>query len=300
MDVILDVAIVPEGAGGVIVSPRGDYVSSGRKSYPEGTVVALTAFASIPGAYFDHWEGDVTGIAISTTITMDSDKAITLVFIIPEEVPTYQLTTDVVGNGTVAPSSGVYSEKDVIILVATPDEGNLFSYWSGDIQGTAFVPGKLNEIQVPMDWDRHIVAHFVEEAAPPPPPPPPSSSIEIKAPESAQEGETVNVSAVITNNSPNPELYHTEIWAGADLVGGFLDTIAAGSSKTYPSSFTMPAYDTTIAVWVDVYYNGEWQYNNSGSKAVALYIPPPAEPEFAGRITRKELDYDAVRVPFPA
>ena len=171
MAVILHVTIVPAGAGGVQPSPRGDYISPGRVSYPEGTVVTLTAIAFV--GYFDHWEGDASGTDISTTVTMDSDKEVIVVFEIPEEIPTYELTTDVVGNGTVAPSSGVFNEGDQIILVAYPDEGNLFDYWSGDIDGTTPVPGMPNNLQVTMDRDRHIIAHFVEEVAPPPPPPPP-------------------------------------------------------------------------------------------------------------------------------
>ncbi|MBA7636604.1 hypothetical protein ES703_44225 [subsurface metagenome] len=170
MAVILHVTIVPTGAGGVQLSPWGDYISPGRISYPEGTVVTLTAIPFI--GYFDHWEGDASGTAISTTITMDSDKEVTAVFAIPEEVPTYQLTTAVVGNGRVDPNSGVFNKGDQIILAATPDEGNLFDYWSGDIVGTTPTPGMPNNLLVIMDRDRYIIAHFVEEVAPPPPPPP--------------------------------------------------------------------------------------------------------------------------------
>lgn len=163
MAYILHVIIDPPGAGGVLLTPRGDYISPGRVSFPAGTVVSLKATPFI--GYFDHWEGDASGTAISTTVIMNSDKEVTAVFGIPEEIPTYQLTTDVVGSGRVDPSSGVFGEGDQVILVATPAGGNLFDHWSGDTAGTTSVPGMPNHLQVTMDRDRHIIAHFV--VAPP-------------------------------------------------------------------------------------------------------------------------------------
>lgn len=158
MPYILTVTIDPPGAGSVLLSPWGDYISPGKISYPAGTVVTMTAIPAIVGAYFDHWEGDASGTATSITITMNSDKAITAVFGVL--VPTFQLTTGVVGDGWVAPSEGVFNEGDQIILVAYANEGSVFSSWSGDIAGTAPVPGMPNQLIVVMDQDRHIVAEF--------------------------------------------------------------------------------------------------------------------------------------------
>jgi len=57
----------------------------------------------------------------------------------------------------------------------------------------------------------------------------------------------------------------------------------------------MPAFDVTILIWVEVWRVDHWDYNSSATRNVALELVP----EYAGSITRKELDYDAVRVPFP-
>ncbi|KKN08227.1 hypothetical protein LCGC14_1058760 [marine sediment metagenome] len=162
MAAILHVTIVPAGTGGVEPSPGGDYISPGTVSYPEGTVLTLRAVAFT--GYFHHWEGDAAGTDNPTAITMDSDKEVIAVFEIPEEIPTYQLTADVLGSGIVVPSEGTYGAGGQAILVATPGAGNVFNGWLGDTEGTTPVPGMPNQLVVTMDRDRHITAHFVEAA----------------------------------------------------------------------------------------------------------------------------------------
>jgi len=163
----LTVNIDPPGAGSVQLSPMGDYVSPGKVSYPAGTQVRLEALPQIPGAYFLWWFGDYSGDDVDpvSLIIMDSDKEVTAVFSVP--VPTFQLTTSVIGNGSIFPSEGVFNEGDQIILAASPGPDNVFVSWSGDIAGTTPVPGMPDQLVVTMDRDRHIVAEF--ELAPVPP-----------------------------------------------------------------------------------------------------------------------------------
>lgn len=111
---------------------------------------------------------------------------------------------------------------------------------------------------------------------------PPPCSISISAPGSAEEGQTVQVTATITNNSPYAQLYKTEMYAGPDRIGIIEDTIPGYSSQDYGGSFTMPAGDITVLVWVEVSYLGAWQYSHSASSVVELYAAPPAKPEFRG------------------
>ena len=262
MAVILHVTIVPAGAGSVQLSPMGDYQSPGRVSYPGGTSVTLTAFTAISGAYFDHWEGDVSGTNNPTTIRMDSDKEVIAVFGILEEIPTYQLTTAVIGNGRVDPSSGVFGEGDQTILVATPDEGNLFDYWSGDIGGTSPVPGMPNNLQVTMDRDRHIIAHFVEEVAPPPPPPPEEVyyvvDIEINPP-----------GAGYVTKTPHQNTYLSGIWV---VLKAYPNPGYQFSQWRGDASGTSPE----ISILMD---RDKWV------EALFAEVPPPplpAEPEFRG------------------
>ncbi|GAJ19070.1 unnamed protein product, partial [marine sediment metagenome] len=91
----------------------------------------------------------------------------------------------------------------------------------------------------------------------PPPPRPPACSISIDAPASAEEGDTVGVTATITNNSEDAQRYKIQMYAGADLIAEWDDTIPGDSADDYAESFTMPASDITILVWVELRWEGE-------------------------------------------
>jgi len=158
----LTITVKPAMAGGVIVSPTGDYIGPGQVGYTAvGTIVTLTAYAFISGAVFDHWEGNETGNANPGEITMTGgDKAVTAVFNIPSTAVTVSLTTDVIGLGSVAPSEGIFNQGDGIILVATPAKGAFFSSWSGDTYGATLALGTPSRIGVTMNKDRHITAKF--------------------------------------------------------------------------------------------------------------------------------------------
>lgn len=162
MDYILTVIIVPASTGGVVVSPIGTYIAPGQMKWPSGTVVTLVASCSVPGGYFDHWEGDLTGTTNPTTIIMNSNKSITVVCYIPPEAPVCYLTTSVMGNGQIYPTSGTFGLGDQIILAALPNAGNAFNYWYGDVDGTTPVSGMPNYLYVPMNKDRNIGAAFYE------------------------------------------------------------------------------------------------------------------------------------------
>lgn len=62
------------GGGSVTLDPAGGV-------YAPSTSVDLTANAD-PGWIFDHWEDDLSGSTNPETITMDSDKTVTAVFIL--------------------------------------------------------------------------------------------------------------------------------------------------------------------------------------------------------------------------
>jgi hypothetical protein len=73
--------------------------------------------------------------------------------------PTHDLTVavDPSGGGTTDPAEGVYSyaEGSVVDITATPNEGYVFSSWSGDCSGT-----DPDVCQVTMDQDRSVTANF--------------------------------------------------------------------------------------------------------------------------------------------
>ncbi len=66
----LTVTASPGGGGSV--TPSGG-------AYDAGTSITLTAMPAA-GYVFDHWEGDISGTAVSVTITMTGDKNIAAVF----------------------------------------------------------------------------------------------------------------------------------------------------------------------------------------------------------------------------
>lgn len=163
MNYILKLAVLPSGAGGVLVEPSGKFTKPGQVSFPAGTIVTLTASAHVSGAHFDHWEGAVTGTSNTTTLSMNSNISITAVFTVPPETSIVQLSTSVTGKGSVELSSGIIVLGTQIMLVATPDTGNVFISWSGDIDGCSFISGRPDNMIAVMNKHRHIIATFQAE-----------------------------------------------------------------------------------------------------------------------------------------
>ncbi|MDP2919572.1 MAG: hypothetical protein Q8O43_05070 [Dehalococcoidia bacterium] len=71
-------------------------------TYTYGTVVTLTATPA-PGWSFSSWGGDLSGNTNPTTITVNSNKAVTASF----AVNTYVITASVGTNGSITPSGSV-------------------------------------------------------------------------------------------------------------------------------------------------------------------------------------------------
>jgi uncharacterized repeat protein (TIGR02543 family) len=146
----LTTSSTPNGGGTISVSPAGS-------SFNAGTTAALTATAA-SGYTFAGWSGDATGTTNPLSVTMDANKNIAATFT-AVEVTKYSLTTTVVGQGSVSPSSGTYASGTNISLTATPTTGWQFAGWSGDATGNA------NPLNVTMNAAKNITATFTE--APP-------------------------------------------------------------------------------------------------------------------------------------
>ena len=143
------------------VSGSGSVDPSGG-TYKKNNMVTIEAIAD-DGWLFEHWEGDLTGTVNPTTIRMSSDKHVIAVFAqegVPQE---YTLTTTVTGSGSVNPSEGTYPEGTPVQLQATAISGWEFSYWQGDLSGTA------NPVTVTMNSNKEITALFTEKGTTPPP-----------------------------------------------------------------------------------------------------------------------------------
>lgn len=132
--------------------------AAGTHTYADGTAVNVNAIAD-EGWYFDRWEGDASGTASSTVVTMDANKSITAVF----SQYDWSLTMQVTGNGTLDPPAGVYyyNTGQSHLARALPGAGSGFDRWEGDTDG-AGIDNNLRLINIPMDRNRVVTAVFVE------------------------------------------------------------------------------------------------------------------------------------------
>ena len=73
---------------------------------------------------------------------------------IPEDSIRYLLTTDIIGAGTITPTSGEYIQGSNVSLIANPASGWKFTGWSGD-----FI-SDTSSIEIVMDQDKHLMATF--------------------------------------------------------------------------------------------------------------------------------------------
>jgi hypothetical protein len=116
-------ASVTGGNGTVSQSPTGS-------TYNGGTVVTLTATPNT-GYQIDTWTGVDSNSGNTATVTMSSNKTVTVSFKIIA-VTTYTLVASSFGgNGTVSPTTGTYDSGTSVTLTATPNTGYQVDTWTG-------------------------------------------------------------------------------------------------------------------------------------------------------------------------
>jgi len=120
--------------------------------YTKDTITMLTATPSA-GHRFDKWSGDVSDKVTSVSITMNSNKSISVTFI-----KVYNVNTAVSpsGGGTISPTGGTYDEGSSVTLTATPATGYRFTKWSGDVSDT------VTPLVIPMNADKSVTANFIK------------------------------------------------------------------------------------------------------------------------------------------
>lgn len=139
----LDVDVA--GSGVVTSTPSG--VTCGavcEASFPSGTTVELTAVPG-SGATFTGWTGACTNTSGTCTVTMNSGQQVTATF--SAGTPTYTVTVEKVGNGTVVSAPGgigcggvcayPFTAGTSVTLTATPATGSTFVGWQGACSGTS-------------------------------------------------------------------------------------------------------------------------------------------------------------------
>ena len=135
---------------------EGGIVSPSSQQYDSGDVAAITATPSSE-YIFQSWSGSASGTSPSTTVTMNSDKAVVANFIKKQ----YSLTIEIEGEGTVNEKvikAGVttdYNSGTIVELTAVPDGDWEFVEWSGDIRSTD------NPAQITIDGPKTIKVKFI-------------------------------------------------------------------------------------------------------------------------------------------
>ena len=137
---------------------EGGTVSPSSQQYDSGDVVSITATPSSEYV-FQSWSGSASGSSPSTTVTMDSDKAVVANFIKKQ----YPLTIEIEGDGTVTETvikQGLatdYNSGTIVELTAEPTGDWEFVEWTGDITSSE------NPTQITIDGPKTVKVKFKRE-----------------------------------------------------------------------------------------------------------------------------------------
>ena len=140
---------------------EGGTVSPSSQQYDSGDVVSITATPSSEYV-FQSWSGSASGTSQSTTVTMNSDKAVVANFVKKK----YVLTLNVEGEGSVTEKvikAGVatdYNSGTIVELTAVPGGEWLFVEWKGDLTGSE------NPKQITINKAKTVTAVFVKKQYP--------------------------------------------------------------------------------------------------------------------------------------
>lgn len=127
----LAINIVNEGIGEV--PGNGVLKDPDQTTYGHGQQVTLSAVADL-GWLFSGWSGDLSGSALTQTLTITEDKDITATF--TQQQYTVTVSTQGPGVVTIDPIKPYYVYGDVVTLTPVPEQGYDFALWNGDYVGT--------------------------------------------------------------------------------------------------------------------------------------------------------------------
>ena len=160
----VSVALAGNSMGRVTSAPAGiDCGSDCSESYPQGTMITLTANPLNANNVFTSWSGNAAGCGTSRTCTqMLTSSSFSAVATF--QPVTRSLSVSKTGTGTVSSSpSGIncgstcsssYQQGSMVTLTATPASGFTFQGWTGACGGTG-------SCVVTMDADKTVTATFV-------------------------------------------------------------------------------------------------------------------------------------------
>jgi hypothetical protein len=126
----LTIALDPPTGGAVSIVPE-------KTSYRSGEQVTLTAYVGT-GYAFDSYEGDLVSTTATSTLVMDADKSVTVVFTV--EGANIDVRPSAAA-GTVSmeliPRARGYYAGDQLVLTAVANPGWEFLEWRGNLTGSA-------------------------------------------------------------------------------------------------------------------------------------------------------------------
>ena len=134
--------------------------AEGTHIYPANERVELSAFPD-PGWEFVRWEGDVSGTNPKAQVVMDSDKKVRAVFEKARHTLTIKVSPSMGGTTNPAPGVHSYAHGTDVSVKAIANEYWEFSHWSANAEGTN------PNINVLIDRDKVIVAHFKQDVPEP-------------------------------------------------------------------------------------------------------------------------------------
>lgn len=124
---------------------EGGSLSPSEGEFLEGTHVEIEAVSS-DGFLFEKWEGDISGNANPTSLTMTENMSVTAVFKKME----YSLNVEIIGEGFV---DRTVNDQNVN-LTAISEVGWEFSHWEGDLTGSE------NPESLLLNEDKNVTAVF--------------------------------------------------------------------------------------------------------------------------------------------
>lgn len=130
-------------------------VSPDTGTYACGAVLNLQATAG-SGYAFSGYSGDVSTTANPATVILNQNTNITATFTAGTACT---LTSAVVGQGSITPSSGSWACGTTIAIEADPAARYLFSGWSGDLSGSA------SPTTLTLSMSKNVTASFIVNIA---------------------------------------------------------------------------------------------------------------------------------------
>jgi hypothetical protein len=96
---------------------------------------------------------DVEGRRLDATF-IDAQGEVRDFFTLVKDSPVYTLSTEVAGQGQIAPAGGSYVTGSVVTLSAAPSNYFLFARWTGGVEGV------VSPVDLAMDGDKHVTGVF--------------------------------------------------------------------------------------------------------------------------------------------